>query len=74
MALITGMNKLIMSFSQSLLIAYQANELQYPQKFAQFSFQQQRLNENAFAIISANKDHQSAQLKAIQKQRRRLKL
>jgi DNA replication protein DnaD len=71
---ITGMNKLIMSFSQSELIAYQANELQYPQKFAQFSFQQQRLNKNAFAVIMANKDHQLEQPKTVQKQRRRLKL
>jgi len=51
---ITGMNTTIMSFEKSILVNYQATELQYPQKFAQFSFQHNRLNQEAYTIIIAN--------------------
>jgi predicted ABC-type ATPase len=71
---ITGMNKQIMSFSKSKLVTYHQNELQYPQKFAQFSFHQQRLNDEGFEVIQANKDYQSEQLPTELKQRRRLKI
>ena len=51
-----GLNQPIMSFNKSELIAYHANELSYPQKFATFGFQHQRLNENAYKTITSNKD------------------
>jgi predicted ABC-type ATPase len=50
-----GINQLIMSFQKSELIAYNTNKLNYPQKFASFSFQLQRLNEDAYQKIVANK-------------------
>jgi predicted ABC-type ATPase len=49
-------NKLIMSFNKSQLINYRANDLVYPQKFAAYSFQNGRLNEEAHNIIVANND------------------
>ncbi|WP_259069033.1 zeta toxin family protein [Mucilaginibacter sp. X4EP1] len=47
-------NQIIMSFEKSKLISYHANNLNYPQKFAVYSFQQNRLNEDAYNIIVAN--------------------
>jgi predicted ABC-type ATPase len=49
-------NKLIMSFNKSQLINYRANDLVYPQKFAAYSFQNGRLNEQAHDIVVTNKD------------------
>lgn len=51
---ITGMNTTIMSFEKSTLVNYLSTDLKYPQKFAQFSFQHNRLNEAAYKIITAN--------------------
>lgn len=53
---ITGENFDVMSFKGSRLIIYKATNLQYPQKFAQYSFHNQRLSEEAFGIITANLD------------------
>ena len=53
---VNGVNRLIMSFQKGELLIYCSNGLVYPQKFASYSFQNQRLNESAFGIISTNKD------------------
>jgi predicted ABC-type ATPase len=54
---ITGKNSLMMKFNKDRLLYYKRNELQYPQKFAQFAYTQQRLNEEAYAIISVNRSY-----------------
>ncbi|OCX53954.1 hypothetical protein BEL04_06645 [Mucilaginibacter sp. PPCGB 2223] len=54
---IGNVNHLIMSFQKSELISYHSNELDYPQKFAQYSFSKDRLDEDAHQIIIANKDY-----------------
>ncbi len=51
-----GENQRIMSFQKDQLLTYQANNLQYPQKFAQYSFNKDRLNEDAHKIITANQN------------------
>ncbi len=51
-----GVNKLIMSFQKSELLNYHSNDLNYPQKFAAYSFQNKRLTENAYKLIIANKN------------------
>ncbi|HET7116535.1 MAG TPA: zeta toxin family protein [Hanamia sp.] len=53
---IGGENQKIMSFRKSELITYQANNLQYPQRFAQFSFSKKRLDEDNFKIIITNRN------------------
>ncbi|MEX8547041.1 MAG: zeta toxin family protein [Mucilaginibacter sp.] len=53
---IGGQNSLIMSFQKGEIIYYEANKLDYLQKFALYSFQNDRLSENARQIITANKD------------------
>jgi predicted ABC-type ATPase len=58
---ITGMNKQIMGFNKSILRFYNSNELQYPQKFAQYSFGNNRLSQEAYSIITNNKDFQNIQ-------------
>jgi predicted ABC-type ATPase len=58
---ITGMNKEIMGFNKSILRFYNSNELQYPQKFAQYSLGNNRLSQEAYSIISNNKDFQNIQ-------------
>ncbi len=52
-----GENQLIMSFQKDQLLTYQANNLQYPQKFAQYSFSKGRLNEEAIKIITVNQNY-----------------
>lgn len=49
-------NQQIMSFKKGELLTYHSNELNYPQKFASYSFQNNRLSEDAYAIITSNKD------------------
>jgi predicted ABC-type ATPase len=51
-----GVNMLIMSFQKSELILYNSNNLDYPQKFAAYSFQKERLNETAYKIITSNEN------------------
>jgi predicted ABC-type ATPase len=41
-------NQLIMSFQKGDLLSYQANDLSFPQKFADYSFHNQRLSETAY--------------------------
>jgi len=59
---ITGKNKLVMSFLKSELQEYKATYLQYPQKFADYAFQWQRLAEDAYHIIKANQDYNDLKL------------
>lgn len=54
-----GKNDLIMSFQKSNLISYNSSELEYPQKFASYSYQKDRLNELPYKIIFSNKDFKS---------------
>ncbi|WP_299285637.1 zeta toxin family protein [uncultured Mucilaginibacter sp.] len=49
-------NQLIMSFQKGELDTYYSNNLEYPQKFASYSFQKDRLSKNAYQIITSNKD------------------
>ncbi|WP_439695615.1 zeta toxin family protein [Mucilaginibacter sp. AW1-7] len=56
---IDGKNQQIMSFEKSKLLEYQANNLKYPQLFAQYSFGKQRLSEEAYELIKANNDYQN---------------
>lgn len=51
---ITNKNISIMSFQKSILTRYLANSLLYPQKFAHYSFKNERLSSAAFDIITAN--------------------
>ncbi|RKR84975.1 putative ABC-type ATPase [Mucilaginibacter gracilis] len=51
-----GVNKLIMSFKKGQLLNYHATALKYPQKFASYSFQKDRLDEDAYNIIIQNLD------------------
>jgi predicted ABC-type ATPase len=55
----SGENKLIMSFKKGELLSYRASELAYPQKFAEYSYRRERMNEEAYKIIIANKDFTS---------------
>jgi predicted ABC-type ATPase len=50
----TDKNHLVMSFQKSLLTEYKANQLQYPRKFAEYSFRHGRLNEEAHTAIMKN--------------------
>ena len=49
-------NQQIMSFQKGELLTYQANQLNYPQKFAAYSFQNERLTEKAYKVITSNND------------------
>jgi predicted ABC-type ATPase len=49
-----GKNQQIMLFEKSRLIEYNANNLKYPQLFAQYSFSKQRLSDEAYGLIKAN--------------------
>lgn len=51
-----GENRKIMSFQKTDLLTYQANNLQYPQRFAEFSYSRARLNQDAYKIITANQN------------------
>ena len=52
-------NQSVMSFQKGELNTYRANDLNYPQKFAEFGFQNGRLNERAYQIITSNNDFDS---------------
>ena len=75
---ITGVNTPIMGFNKSMLSYYNANELQYPQKFAEFSFHDDRLKQDAYSIITTNASFQNVadknELEKTQRTRPRLKL
>jgi predicted ABC-type ATPase len=53
----TGENSIVMRFEKSRQVEYHKTELQYPQKFAEYSFRWQRLNEETYKIITTNKDY-----------------
>jgi len=55
---LTGENKFVMSFSKSQLTNYVGTDLQYPQKFANYSFQKERLGEESYNMIQKNEDYQ----------------
>ncbi|TFF33573.1 zeta toxin family protein [Mucilaginibacter psychrotolerans] len=55
----SGQNELIMSFKKGELSSYRASELAYPPKFAEYSYRRERMNEEAYKIIIANKDFTS---------------
>ena len=59
---ITGQNDLMMRFKKSELTLYKASHLLYPQKFNDFAFSQQRLNDDAHRIIRQNEDYREDQL------------
>jgi predicted ABC-type ATPase len=50
-------NSMIMSFQKAILISYTSNNLQYPQKFADYAYGRQRLNDKAYHIIRTNQNH-----------------
>lgn len=52
-------NQLIMSFQKGELLIYHSNDLNYPQKFAVYSFQKDRLNQNAYEVITSNKNFEN---------------
>jgi len=49
-----GLTQFIMRFDKNRLIEYKSNSLIYIQKFAEYAFQQQRLDKEDFDIITAN--------------------
>lgn len=50
-------NQPVMHFHKSELVTYRATTLTYSQKFAQFGFLHNRLNEGAYQIITKNEDY-----------------
>lgn len=52
-------NSLIMSFRKGELQTFFANDLDYPQKFVDYSHRNQRLGEKAYLAIKANEDYQA---------------
>lgn len=52
-------NQKVMTFQNGKLIDYYSNHLDYPQKFAHYSFHKERLSEEAYQIITANNDYMS---------------
>jgi predicted ABC-type ATPase len=58
-------NQLIIKFQQDNLIEYKANDFVFVQKFAEYSYQLERLNKNDFEIIVENKDYKAESVKNI---------
>lgn len=54
-----GKNKLIMSFRKDLLDQYVSSELVYPQRFAYYSFSNDRIGQETYNIITVNKNFSS---------------
>ncbi len=52
-----GINELVMCFNKSTLASYNINDLQYPQKFANYSLAHRRLSKEANDIINENKNY-----------------
>lgn len=66
-----------MTFEKSSLVEYKATNLLYPQRFADYSFGNQRLDSNGYQIIKSNLDFvltEKNEIKEIKKQRPRLRL
>ena len=75
---VTAKNELIMRFAGYTLTEYRPTDLQYPQKFADFSFGQKRLSKDAYAIIETNQPYlrpeQEVALQPARQLRKRLKI
>ena len=66
-----------MGFRKSSLIEYKSSSLFYPQKFADYSHYNQRLNDASYQVIKSNVDfglNEGNELKVQKKQRPRLRL
>lgn len=76
----TGMadeTKLVMGFQKSSLIEYNTSNLIYPQKFADYSYGNQRLDQEGYEIIKRNLNYalgEPNEVKKVKKQRTRLRL
>ncbi|QXV65567.1 hypothetical protein INP83_00245 [Mucilaginibacter sp. 21P] len=70
---ITGKNALIMSFSKMKLILYNENQLQYPQKFADYGFIHKRISEEANSLIKSNRSYKALEAASSIKEKRPLK-
>ena len=53
-------NQLIMSFQNGELLHHDANDLNYPKKFADYSFQKDRLSKEDYNFIANNKSYNSS--------------
>ena len=75
---VTAENELIIRFAGSSLTEYHATDLQYPQKFADFSFRHGRLSKEAYTIIKTNqpfrRPEQENALQPAKRLRKRLKI
>lgn len=74
---ITNEIQLVMTFEKSSLVEYKATNLLYPQRFADYSFGNQRLDSNGYQIIKRNLDFVLTgrlEVKEVKKQKPRLRL
>lgn len=74
---ITNETQLVMTFEKSSLVEYKATNLLYPQRFADYSFGNQRLDSNGYQIIKRNLDFVLTgrlEVKEVKKQKPRLRL
>jgi len=75
---VTAKNEMVMRFTGSALTEYRATDLQYPQKFADFSFRLGRLSKEAYNIIKTNRPYlrpeQEDALPPAKQLRKRLKI
>lgn len=73
----TNKTTFVMGFQRSSLIEYKTSQLLYPQKFADYSYGNQRLGQESYQIIKRNLDFiltEKNEVKEIKKQRPRLRL
>jgi hypothetical protein len=54
-----------MKFQQDSLVEYKMNDFSFIQKFAEYSYQHQRLGKNDFGIIAENENYRSESLRNI---------
>jgi hypothetical protein len=60
-----GENQLVMKFQQDILVEYKKNDFTFIQKFAEYSYQLQRLNKNDLNIIVENANYKIESIKNI---------
>jgi len=53
---IGGVNRLIMSFHKDKLVSHVSNDLVYPKRFAEYSYRNHRLSDEAYRAISGNQN------------------
>ena len=73
----TNKTMFVMGFQKSSLIEYKTSSLLYPQKFADYSYGNQRLDQEGYQIIKRNLDFflsEENDVKEIKKQKPRLRL